>query len=222
MKNKGLSTVELLVVMGIFATVLAAISISSLSGIRATVLNNTIAQQVATINNSLAALSNQIASSNIGAISINACGSECIGEKLSFKIPVIDGTPVANSMYTPDDRIKFGATVDGVGKQNCRYEYEVNNNHQLIKSIICEDSWEYCGDSNCDVGTEDLANCPQDCGACGDTVCTSVIGENLGTCLVDCRECGDLVCSPGESCNTCAGDCTALCSDPDGEVKIHF
>ena len=219
MKNKGLSTVELLVVMAIFVVVLTSIVLTSISGIRATTLSNTIAYQAATINNALASLGNQISSSNIDAITIKTCGSEeCYGEKLSYKIPVIDATPVANSMYTPDDKIKFGANVNGEGRQNCRYEFMVAKipDHQLVKNIICEDSLEFCGNGYCELGSESLANCPQDCGECGDGTCSAVIGETLGSCLVDCRECGDSICSPGENCDEtfeCQADCGS-CTTP--------
>lgn len=213
MKNRGFSTIELLITLSIFTVILTAISIVGISGIRASSLNNVIALQVATLNNALATISNQISSSNISAITIKACATgECLGEKLSYKIPIIDGTPIANSMHTPNDTVKFGANVNGVGKQNCRYEYMVNPQNQLIKSVKCETDL-HCGDGTCDLppaGTEVLSNCPQDCGFCGDGECTAAIGETLGSCLVDCRQCGDGICSPGEGCgetDPCQADC---------------
>jgi hypothetical protein len=87
----------------------------------------------------------------------------------------------------------------------------------------------YCGDAWCNTdqcpmsgeGTpgngceEDLGNCPQDCGYCGDETCAPAIGENEDTCPQDCGTCGDGICQGQfENPSNCA-DCP-LCPGQDG------
>jgi len=66
-----------------------------------------------------------------------------------------------------------------------------------------------CGDYYCnEYNDEDPDTCYQDCGECGDDICTES-AEDLETCAEDCATCGDDICnrSGGEDCQTCPGDC---------------
>jgi len=82
-----------------------------------------------------------------------------------------------------------------------------------------------CWNGRCDSeqGETELT-CYQDCGVCGNGVCAR--GENAAgpedewSCPEDCSplvECGDLRCDPGESPETCPGDCYCGCSLCDAE-----
>jgi hypothetical protein len=70
-----------------------------------------------------------------------------------------------------------------------------------------------CGDYVCNLDCgETEANCPQDCGVCGDNECWPTT-ENVQNCPQDCHKCGDGICSPGSEDNTtCPQDCSR-CGD---------
>jgi hypothetical protein len=67
-----------------------------------------------------------------------------------------------------------------------------------------------CGDAYCnEYNDEDMDTCYQDCGECGDNVCTPY-AEDAAHCYDDCGYCGDGICSPSEECgasNQCSPDC---------------
>lgn len=68
-----------------------------------------------------------------------------------------------------------------------------------------------CGDSTCN-GTETVASCYEDCGTCGDSICTDGEEDDV-SCYGDCGECGDSICTDGEeTVDSCAQDC-AVCGD---------
>ena len=60
-----------------------------------------------------------------------------------------------------------------------------------------------CGDGECSLG-ETYDSCIDDCGYCGDGVCS---GDEQQYCYDDCPVCGDGFCS-GDEPNTCPPDCT--------------
>lgn len=81
----------------------------------------------------------------------------------------------------------------------------------------------FCGDGDCDFGTEDSKTCPNDCqdSYCGDGLCNAADSESCTDCSVDCgfcmtsapaSGCGDGKCGSGEDCMSCPGDC-GKCGD---------
>ena len=89
-----------------------------------------------------------------------------------------------------------------------------------------------CGDGFCDYPSEDGEICYEECGYCGDGVCTwdfegewcyedcgSTCGdgicwfnEDAASCPEDCAICGNGICSPGENVFDCPSDC-GVCGD---------
>jgi len=198
MKKNGVSIPELVVTIGIFTVVFAAVVMSSQVGVKAAFLNTHRVQIVSDARNLLAKLSNEISSSDFTMMSVkpcNAVGCQPDTNVLIMKEVVKDGTPIVGTTFASDGSIKFGAG----GKQNCWYEYYVNTQKQLIKNMKCDTALNYCGDGGCSPGSENASNCAYDCGSCGDGICSSIIGESLASCN-DCVVCGDGICSPGEDC----------------------
>jgi len=62
-----------------------------------------------------------------------------------------------------------------------------------------------CGDGECTT-SENYDNCTEDCGFCGDDVCSA---DEVGNCSWDCPVCGDGICS-GDEQNTCLSDCNQM------------
>lgn len=222
MKKTGITFVELLVTVALSVIVAIAVVVTGINSLKASSATDKKVIESAQLRNAVAALSNQVYSSNLNYITIKNCGNnECVGKKLIFKGPVVDLTPVAHSVYTPDGRVKYGAD----GKQNCRYEYYVNSQNDLILEAKCADgsactpscAGGYCGDGICQ-DTETGISCLIDCGTCGDGKCTPERGEDLNNCA-DCAICGDFICSLGETCSTCAADCGVCRSNSGGGSK---
>lgn len=229
MKRNGMSTVELLVALAAFSAVAGGMMIASRASRDAAKTTDYMVQQSANAKNALATLSNELSASNIKTVTTKPCtcpdvtddACECLGDKVTFKVPITDDTLIAGSMYTPDGKIKFGAVdpADNLAKQNCRYQYMVNKDSQLVKKVICEAaSSDFCGDGNC--VNEDIVTCPADCASCGDGICSTPLGENASNCA-DCVNCGDGLCGPGENCaedKECEFDCGVCSGNSNGEM----
>ena len=74
-----------------------------------------------------------------------------------------------------------------------------------------------CGNNACENSRgEDVMNCPEDCGWCGDGTCSSKLDETSTSCPNDCKEkvyCGDSKCDLGETRLNCPVDCPPECGD---------
>lgn len=80
-----------------------------------------------------------------------------------------------------------------------------------------------CGDGFCGP-TESAESCAEDCGECGDGICTSGAGETADSCPSDCPAvCGDGLCSHDEDGESCYGDCgecgDASCDAPEDHTN---
>ena len=186
--------ISIIVAMG----VAAAIRISA----NATSTSTGIGDMSANARNRLAELHRDITSSNTNYVNIKPCAlNECLGEKILYKEAVEDQTSVAGTSMTPAGKMKVGAN----GKQYCYWQYMVNMQNRLVKTLQCHN----CGNGVC-AGGEDVNNCPWDCGSCGDAVCSEERDETVASCPQDCHRCGDGICGPGESCtgaSACPVDC---------------
>ncbi len=203
MNRNAATFMELLLTLSLTAIVATAIVMTGLTSMKASSMTDKKILESSQSRNAAAIFNNLINASNINYLTIKSCNEgthECHGKKIIFKGPVVDATFVANSPFTPDGRLKYGAN----GKQNCRYEYYVNWDNELILDTQCA-TGGYCGDNDC-VLPETKESCLIDCGICGDLKCTPEKGEDLNNCE-DCKICGDYVCSLGEICSNCPLDC---------------
>lgn len=129
----------------------------------------------------------------------------------------IDGTCVSNQDATDD-----GDTSDGTDDGDTTGTPECGDgtcNGTETVSTCYEDCGE-CGDAICTSGEEDATSCAADCADCGDDVCDT--NETLASCFQDCGECGDDICTEGEeddvSCYDDCGECGDLiCQAEEGE-----
>ncbi len=226
---------EVLFATAIFVVVIGVVTVASNTLINSSKSSNTSVQQYATSRMAVTTLSDDIVKSGMYSIGINQCAEECVGKKVSFKIPIVDNfpdSPIQNSMYTPDGRVKFGAYYDTgsgiIGRQDCRYVFmrtdkNQPDGNQLQRKVICEDA--QCGRHGCqqDIQEDQLDSpnyCPVDCGGCGDGICDPNNPLDTPSCR-DCWACGNNVCEPGERCgesDVCIGDCNhgAVCQDKNG------
>jgi cysteine-rich repeat protein len=80
-----------------------------------------------------------------------------------------------------------------------------------------------CGNGICETGVESCFDCPADCptcpAICGNGACET--GESCGSCAVDCTctGCGDGSCATSESCTSCWTDC-GTCPDACGDGHV--
>lgn len=229
MKKNGFTLIEILITVVLAVVVFSAVMVATRIGISSSLSTANRSDLIAKARNALTRVSQDIASSNINVMSIVSCAvpdapDECLGNKILFKVPVVDGTPLADTGYTADGIPKYGAE----GKQNCQYQYMVDPNNHLIRSVDCEPTLGYCGavagcQSEPEIG-ETLENCPQDCAECGDETCTSIVGENVNTCAIDCDPCMNCIhdkCETYPDCITCEiVDCYVVCGCEAGGFEL--
>ncbi|HOW35447.1 MAG TPA: Hint domain-containing protein [Candidatus Omnitrophota bacterium] len=205
-KTSGFTLAELLITTAIATMVFGTIVLASNVSIKTWFTNKNRSELIAKNQIALIRISNEIAASNKNVVTIAPCGEgdNCVGNRLLFKEAIVDGTQIANEVFTPDGEAKFGAKLrDGSARKDAYKEIKVTTDGRLIESIYYDPA-ALCGNGTCD-GGESLAGCPQDCAVCGDGTCSE--GETSQSCLGDCPTCPDGVCGAGETYVTCPDDC---------------
>lgn len=200
MNKKSFTMVELLITMAISIVVFLAIGLLGISGMKTWSANTKKAVQVASDRNALTRMSEHIAASSATLVNTRQCDLIPTGplkptckagtSVISLKSVIADGSPIAGSIYTGDGKLKMGAA----GKQYCHYRYMIDSSDQLVKSLECDASSHYCGDSACDTDEYPLNTTP---GA----------GQSV-VCAYDCGTCGNADCEAGETPTNCGADCS--------------
>ncbi|MCX6742548.1 MAG: hypothetical protein NTX24_05275 [Candidatus Pacearchaeota archaeon] len=119
------------------------------------------------------------------------------------------GNNTCEQIHTCDDG--YGTCDPGENQSNCCFDCGCPANYTCsTEGCISEEEPPTCNDGYCDIRTENIINCPEDCtkknssgggsvnggdqivASCGDKICGN--GENQNNCCIDCG------CSKGRSC----------------------
>ena len=132
---------------------------------------------------------------------------------LANKTPCDDG-----SVCSVDDRCDNGICLPGNYAPDCTDMCGDGICAFPDTAVLCPEDCGPCGDGVCSVHENgpDGGTCPVDCLAvCGDGICQGQ--ESFLNCLLDCGGCGDDVCSLTESYQSCPGDCPPDCGNGECE-----
>ena len=131
MKKNGFTLVELVVTLGLAVVVFGGFMYLTFGNVRSSVTGMDRSALLSGGQSAMTRLAEDLSGSNMTAIAVSDCSTEatdldyCMGKYITFKIPISDTTAIPNTIYAPNGLIKYGAIVDGQGKQNCFYEYKI-------------------------------------------------------------------------------------------------
>lgn len=148
MKNKGFTLIEIMVVAGIsmgLAAIIFSIFILMNTGFVKTNMYSTLKQQA---QNAIESSQNLIEKAVAGTIEIAPCQQgECLGNKITFQVPVVTNDSVAGTVFTNLGQLKTGAYYlaangDTIMVKNGYFDIYVNNNKKLVADVW---AWQESG-----------------------------------------------------------------------------
>ncbi|MBM3247851.1 MAG: hypothetical protein FJZ10_00275 [Candidatus Omnitrophica bacterium] len=149
MKNKGLTMIEVLVVLLVAVSFLGIIIGVMLTGRNTWVKNATYVDLQQKARYAIDKISMELSQASPAQnFKVGDCidepltGYPCLGDYLQFSIPVVTEDPVENSVYYQDGNIKYGAYGTTKGHQGWRITYLVSNSapnrNRLIRFVPSE------------------------------------------------------------------------------------
>jgi hypothetical protein len=135
---------------------------------------------------------------------------------------------VGINQIAPNVQLRVTPSDGRTGMLSVTAPFVVDNTVAGLPCVPQPYTTAYCTDGACDHSNcEDVFTCAQDCGICGDGICSGGERSDLGvaqgppepSCRVDCGFCGDGSCKGGEKMSNCPVDCRTGCPDTfcDGE-----
>ncbi len=158
MKKIGITLVELLVTLALAVVVFGGFMFLTFGNVRSSVTGMNRNTLLAGGQNAMTRLTEDLSGSNMTAIAVADCPlaetdpNYCLGRYITLKVPIVDNTDISGKIYTPSGLVKYGAVVNGVGQQNCFYEYKIvpfssdecgtntSVKNCLIRAILCDDT----------------------------------------------------------------------------------
>ncbi len=142
MKNKGFTLIEIMVVTGIsmgLAAIVFSIFILMNTGFIKINMYTSLKQQAQI---ALESSQNYIEKAIPGTINISSCQQgECLGDKITFQVPVVTDDAVAGTVFTNLGELKTGAYYlaangDAIMVKDGYFDIYVNNNKKLVSRFI--------------------------------------------------------------------------------------